>query len=145
MAWGRETNWRCFLVRDIGGLATPWVVLQRNMNESCASLQSGLDDLLGDLQRARGSGDLGRLALLAYCEVRRWARVAGEQSLAVQSSELIHHIPHPSREAYMAEIDALIAALQQVRGRITGTGRTPQVSAARGAFEASRSLPPLRI
>jgi hypothetical protein len=50
-------------------------------------LQLGLEDLLGDLRYARRRGDLGRLALLLYCDVRRWARLAGEEELAEHSSE----------------------------------------------------------
>ena len=52
-------------------------------------LQLGLEDLLGDLRYARRSADLGRLALLAYCEVRRWARLAADQDLATRSSAMI--------------------------------------------------------
>ena len=33
-----------------------------------------LEDLLADLVHARRNQDLGRLALLAYCEVKSWAR-----------------------------------------------------------------------
>jgi hypothetical protein len=82
------------------------------------SLQLGLEDLLGDLQFARRSGDLGRLALLAFCEVQRWARVAGEQELAKHSSEVINNIPHASREEFMAEVDELIVELEQAHSRI---------------------------
>lgn len=71
---------------------------------------------------ARRSGDLGRLALLAYCEVRRWARVAGEVELAEHSSGLIHNSPHANREDFMAEVDALIGELEQIRSRVIGAG-----------------------
>jgi hypothetical protein len=92
-------------------------MLHRNMNASTAPLLLGLDDLLGDLAYARRSGDLGRLALLAYCEVRRWARMAGEQELAKHSSELITHSPYANRAEFMAQIDSLIAELEQLRAR----------------------------
>jgi hypothetical protein len=84
------------------------------MNASGSSLLLGLEDLIGDFQFARRRGDLGRLALLAYCEVQRWARVAGERELAKHSSEIINHIPHASREEFMAEVDELIVELEQV-------------------------------
>ena len=51
-----------------------------DMGTLSLNLQLGLDDLLGDL-RQRRSGDLGRLALISYCEVRRWARLAGYDGL----------------------------------------------------------------
>jgi hypothetical protein len=97
------------------------IMLQCNMTASDVSLQLGLEDLLGDLKFARKSGDLGRLALLAYCEVRRWARMAGEQELARHSSELINSIPFSSREEFMAEVDALIAELEQAYQRVAGS------------------------
>ena len=94
------------------------IMLHCNMSVPSLPLQLGLDDLLGDLRHARRSGDLGRLALLAYCEVRRWARQAGEQGLAAHSSDLITHSPHASREAFMTQVDELIAELEQVRSRV---------------------------
>ena len=93
-------------------------LLQRNMPASLESLQLGLEDLLGEMYFARRSGDLGRLALLAYCEVRRWARVAGEQALADQSSGLIHNSPHANRDEFIARIDALIDELENARERV---------------------------
>jgi len=85
------------------------------MNASSQHLQVGLEDLLGDLRYARRSGDLGRLALLSYCEVRRWARMAGQQRLAEHASELITHAPHASREEFLAEVDDLIVELESTR------------------------------
>ena len=77
------------------------------------SLQLGLDDLLADLRHARRQNDLGRLALLSYCEVRRWAREAGNQVLAEHASELITASPHVSRQAFLGHIDDLIVELEQ--------------------------------
>lgn len=88
-------------------------MLQRNMTTFNAPLQLGLEDLLADLQHARRTGDMGRLALLAYCEVRRWARLAGEPELADRSTELITRHPHASRDQFMEQIDGLIVALEQ--------------------------------
>jgi hypothetical protein len=85
------------------------------MNTSSLQLQLGLEDLLGDLHHARRSGDLGRLALLMYCEVRRWARMAGDQGLADQSSELITHGPHASRDEFLEQVDKLIGELERAR------------------------------
>jgi hypothetical protein len=93
-------------------------MLHCNMTTPNPSLQSGLEDLLGDLTFARRTDDLGRLALLAYCEVRRWARVAGEPALAQRSMDLFNQRPHASREAFMAEVDTLIAELTLAGERV---------------------------
>jgi hypothetical protein len=92
-------------------------MLRRNMNPSPPPLQLGLEDLLGDLRHARKSGDLGRLALLSYCEVRRWARLAGEQALAEHSAGLITQAPLTSRDEFLSHVDGLILELEQARAR----------------------------
>ena len=94
-------------------------MLHCNMTASTAPIQLSLEDLLGDLQHARRSGDMSRLALLTYCEVRRWARQAGEQALAERSTALITQSPLASRNDFMAQVDALIADLEQVHARIS--------------------------
>jgi hypothetical protein len=43
----------------------------KNVTASAVALQLGLEDLLGELQFARRTDHLGRLAFLASCEVRR--------------------------------------------------------------------------
>lgn len=93
-------------------------MLRRNMNASPPLLQLGLEDLLGDLRHARKRGDLGRLALLAYCEVRRWARLAGEQALAEHSAGLIMQAPLTSRDEFLTHVDRLIVELEQARARL---------------------------
>jgi len=94
-------------------------MLRRNMKTVPASLQLGLEDLLGDLLHARRHQDMSRLALLAYCEVRRWARQAGEDALAERSAELITRSPPASREQFMREMDELVAQLEAVHARLT--------------------------
>lgn len=101
-------------------------MLHRNMKALADPLHLGLEDLLGDLQCARRGEDLGRLALLAYCEVRRWARMAGEHTLAEHSSDLITHSPHVSREQFLAEVDELIVELQQVHSRVAPAAPAPR-------------------
>lgn len=93
-------------------------MLRRNMT-SIAALQLGLDDLLADLRHARRGGDLGRLALLAYCEVRRWARDAGEANVAQHAAEMITATPHRSRAEFLDHIDDLIHELEEVRPKLT--------------------------
>ena len=96
-------------------------MLHCNMNTSPAPIQLGLEDLLGEMQYARRNGDLGRLALLAYCEVRRWARAAGESDLAEQATVLVTHSPQVSREAFLDQVDGLIAQLEQTHSRVVHT------------------------
>ena len=84
----------------------------------------GLDDVLGDLQYARRRGDLGRLALLAYCEVRRWARQAGEPELAASSLALITDSPPPTRSEFLHRVDDLIQELEEARERLTAQVRS---------------------
>ena len=86
------------------------------------SLQLGLEDLLSELQEARSHDALGRLALLAYCDVRSWARQAGEIGVAHQSSAIFTNHPHASKEAFLEQVDNLIAELQQARPRLTQAG-----------------------
>ena len=80
-------------------------------------LQLSLDDLLADLRHARRQGDLARLALLAYCEVRRWARQAGETDIAEHAAAMITETPHASRESFIEQVDGLITELDDVRLR----------------------------
>ena len=89
------------------------------MTDSSASLRLGFEDLLGDLQFARRSEDLGRLALLVYCDLRHWARAAGEYDLAKHSSALISNGPHASRDDFMADVDTLIRELEQAGVRVS--------------------------
>lgn len=91
------------------------LMLHCNMNATFISLQNGLEDILGDLRFARRSGDLGRLALLAYCEVRRWAREAGEEELARHSTELINNCPYAGRDEFLTAVDGLIVELEHTR------------------------------
>lgn len=93
-------------------------MLRRNMNTSLVSLENGLEDILGDLHFARRSGDLGRLALLAYCEVRRWAREADAHVLARHSSALSNNFPYASRDKFLAAMDELIVELEQVHASL---------------------------
>ena len=94
-------------------------MLHRTMSEDLMSTRLGLDDVLGDLQHARRTGNVGRLALVAYCEVRRWARQAGEHALAEHSTELVMRSPHPSREEFLHRVDELIDELESVRRKLS--------------------------
>jgi len=95
-------------------------MLQRNMAIPL-SLQLGLDDLLADMRHARRRGDLGRLALTAYCDVRRWARQAGESDIARQSMAMFTEKPHASREAFLDKVDLLLHDLEALQSRLPAT------------------------
>lgn len=112
-------------------------MLHCNMEPKMIDSQWGLDDLLADLHHARKRGDLGRLAFVAYCDVRRWAREAGRHVLAEQASRLITESPHQSREAFLQQIDLLILELEGLRqpepasnSRGISTGWSPTPAAA---------------
>lgn len=92
-------------------------MLRRTMNALTPKLKLGLEDLLADLWHARRNGDLGRLALLSYYEVRRWAKVAGDAQLVEHSSVLLMGHPHPDRDSFLAEADRLIDELEAVHAQ----------------------------
>jgi len=117
-------------------------MLHCNMNPA-STLQLGLEDLLADLHHARRIGDLGRLALVAYCEVRRWARAAGRPALAEHAAAMITDTPHASREAFLLQIDALVAELEQLQRLSAATAteapdQSPSSTAPRLALQALR-------
>lgn len=82
-----------------------------------ATLLAGLDDLLAELREARHRDELGRLALLAYCDVRSWARQAGATEMAHRSSAIFTEHPHTSREDFLQQVDTLIDDLAAMRGQ----------------------------
>ncbi|MEY4978735.1 MAG: hypothetical protein RLZZ352_1005 [Pseudomonadota bacterium] len=91
------------------------------MKSASNPIQRCLEELLDELQSARHADDLGRLALLSYCEIRRWARTAGEEALAQQATLLITNSPMASRQAFLDEVDAMIAELHKARERLGKT------------------------
>lgn len=99
-------------------------MLRRNMDLP-AKLRLDLDDLLADLQHARRQGDLGRLALVSFCDVRRWARQAGEREIADLATAMFNGEPHPSRAAFLDAVDRLIDALTRAQTRALPLGAPP--------------------
>ena len=89
------------------------------MTAATVNTRLGLDDVLGDLRYARRIGDVGRLALVAYCDVRRWARLAGLPALAEHSADLVMKSPHPSREEFLQRVDELIGELENAQRRLS--------------------------
>jgi hypothetical protein len=86
-------------------------MLQCNMT-NFLDIQLALEDLLADLHFARRHDELGRLALLAYCEVKGWARRAGKPDVADKALQMFSENPCLSKEAFLAGIDNLIATLE---------------------------------
>ena len=84
-----------------------------------------LDDVLGNLMHARRTDDLGRLALLTYWEVRRWARIARRDALAARAADLVLNQPHPSRLAFLEIVDAVIDELKRIQ---TEARWTPEIA-----------------
>jgi len=90
-------------------------MLHRTMQTSLSpALHRDLEDVLGSLQHARRTGDLGRLALLTYWDVRKWARFAQRHALAELAAETLSPEPHPSRAAFLSRVDGVIAELESI-------------------------------
>lgn len=89
-----------------------------NSSKQQFALQADLEDILGSLQFARRSEDLGRLALLTYWEVRRWARATRHELLAEHASKVITDHPHPTRLDFLQLVDSVIAELENIRAQV---------------------------
>jgi len=90
-------------------------MLHCNMNPGLPPpMMLDLEDVLGSMIHARRADDLGRLALLTYWEVRRWARIAHRDALAARAADLVLHQPHPSRVAFLEIVDTVIDELQRI-------------------------------
>jgi hypothetical protein len=92
------------------------------------AIQLGLEDLLADLHYARRSQALGRLALLAYCEVKSWARQAGKPDIADGATKMFTETPCICKEEFLSNIDRLIATLECHQRSNACSHRTPTVS-----------------
>lgn len=90
------------------------IMLHCNMTESIG-IQLGLEDLLADLHHARRNNELGRLALLAYCEIRGWARQAGKSDIADSATRMFTYEPCASKSEFLEKVDALITTLEQLQ------------------------------
>lgn len=86
-------------------------MLQCSMHKSI-NIQLTLEDLLADLNYARKHDQLGRLALLAYCDLKGWARQAGKPELADMAMRMFSENPRLSKDGFLQSIDQLIAILQ---------------------------------
>jgi hypothetical protein len=111
-------------------------MLHCNMT-TATSIQLGLEDLLADLHHARRHEELGRLALLCYCELRSWARQAGEPGIGERSTTMFTQSPSVCKEEYLAMVDVLIAELESLQPRYT-------VLAPQNPFASVRQRAPLQ-
>ena len=117
-------------------------MLHCTMTHLSDGLRLGLEDLLADLWHARRMGDLGRLALLSYSDVRRWAQVAGRQGLAERVRAIVLECPHESRASFLAQVDSIIAEMERAlstddEGRVEMPPRT--IPSERHYFSQRRS------
>lgn len=87
-------------------------MLQCNMTMPL-DIQLELEDLLGDLHFARRADQLGRLALLAYCDCKSWARRAGKWEIAEKALDMFTENPCLSKKDFLERIDHLIAVLER--------------------------------
>ena len=101
-------------------------MLHCTMEILSSNLLVGLEDLAADVAHARRHEDLGRLALLCYCELRPWARRAQEERLAELTWSMSQRAPASSRELFLQRVNAVIQELESVCRR---AGR-PQVADA---------------
>jgi hypothetical protein len=93
-------------------------MLQCNMTHTI-NTQLVLEDLLAEMQYARKHDELGRLALLAYCDVKGWARRAGKQDVADLALRMFSENPYTTKNSFLQGIDDLIATLQMHEDQYT--------------------------
>ncbi len=82
-----------------------------------SAARQDIEDILANLHHARRTGDLGRLALLVYWDVRKWARWAHRDALAQRASDLLTLQPHPDRATFLAMVDAIVEELERIHAR----------------------------
>lgn len=106
-------------------------MLHCTMDTLSDSLLLGLDDLVADVSHARRREDLGRLALLCYCDLRPWARCAREERLAELTWALNTRAPPGSRALFLQRIDIVIQELEAICRRSGRTATAELLLAAR--------------
>ena len=102
-------------------------MLHCNMSDA-TRLRLCLEDVLGDLWAARRREDLGRLALVVHCDLRRWARAAKQDLLAARCQDLVLSCPQRTREEFLERIDLLIREAEN--SHLTETRHEPRETSA---------------
>jgi hypothetical protein len=100
------------------------------MVESSRSSRLDLEDILGDVRGARRTRDFGRLALLAFCELRRWARFTRREELAAHANALFLGASQIDRERFLVEVDALIAEAEDTLQGLAASDESRKCSTA---------------
>lgn len=101
------------------------------------AIQLGLKDLLADLQFARKNDELGRLALLAHCDVKGWARRAGKADVADKALQMFSGTPAGKKAEFLHGIDELIATLALHLRQYQQASALPRQNAPVGLVVAS--------
>jgi len=97
-------------------------MLHCNMADAEGRLE--LEYVLAALWLARRDGDLARLARLGHCEVQRWARARGDQTLSACARALLTDCPYRSREEFICAIDRVIAQVEHAHVQLIAHDRT---------------------
>jgi hypothetical protein len=103
------------------------------------NLDMHLEDVLGELHHARRMDDLGRLVLVTYWDVRRWARSVRREALASRAGELICAQPLPSRAACLEIVDDVIRELERIQAE-AAHGLQDLHDGSGAGFEAARRM-----
>jgi hypothetical protein len=75
---------------------------------------------------------------LAYCEVRSWARQAGEPGISEYSTQIFTRDPFVSKDAFLAKVDQLITALELLKAN-------DPAGAANHSFPSSEREPQSKV
>jgi hypothetical protein len=104
-------------------------MLHCNMTPSLDT-QLELEDLLADLHFARRADKLGRLALLAYCDCKAWARRAGKPDIADDALKIFTENPCLSKAEFLDRVDSLITTLERQQRNCQSNSKSFSVGTA---------------
>ena len=121
-------------------------MLHCNMNTSAHTLALSLEDILAEVRHARQAGDVGRLALLTFCDLRRWARLAKRGALAEHANAIFLRTPYADRDSFLEDVDALVneakGDLAALRLHDEGLKEVPSAQAAPERSGSGRAIAP---
>ena len=87
-------------------------MLQCNMSKMTAP-DLALEDLIADLRFCRRNEQVGRLAFLAFCDVKAWARTMGNVNVADKVHQMFLETPYQNKDGFLDDIDDLISTLER--------------------------------
>lgn len=76
------------------------------------TIKQALEPVLADLRYARKHEQVGKLALLVYCDVKRWARHAGKGDVADLVMRMFSESSCKSKGDFLQDIDELLGSLE---------------------------------